>query len=67
MTNQPNGQVELCERCGVEFRRGTSAWGLCLEHLERELSDMPTADLAGVPGAVLRLVDPNLKEEYFRE
>lgn len=56
-----------CERCNKPYARDSSAWDLCLSCLERALEQMPTKELADVPGAVLRLVDPNLKEEYFRE
>lgn len=55
----------VCEKCGATYRPGTSAWGLCLPHLEDALAEMPTEELQDVPGAVLALV--GLKEEYFRE
>jgi hypothetical protein len=62
-----NSTWRKCERCGAPYDVSTSAWDLCPKHLERELENMTPKELADVPGAVLRLVDPNLKEEYFRE
>jgi len=54
-----------CERCGKTYRPETSAWDLCLECLDRELSNMTPKELGDVPGAVLNLF--NLKPEYFRD
>lgn len=58
-------RTSKCERCDQTYRPDTSAWGLCLECLDRELSQMTAKELGDVPGAVLNLF--NLKPEYFHE
>lgn len=55
----------VCERCGARYALAESAWDLCREHLELELSKMETRELGDVPGVILDLF--NLKQEYFRD
>lgn len=57
MTTSPLCRKRHCGR-GAVLRDGDFA-GLCMAHMESKIADMPTEELADVPGAVLALF--NLK------
>lgn len=61
----PHPDKTRCGSCGKPYDPRKSAWGLCLECLDAELSQMSAEELGDVPGAVLELF--NLKPEYFRD
>jgi len=55
----------VCDDCGKTYDPETSTWDVCLECLDRQLSQLSARELQDVPGPVLAFF--NLKEEYFRD